>query len=518
MKKLPIGVQDFEKMCQDDYLYVDKTKHLYNLIKDGSVYFLSRPRRFGKSLMLSTLESIFLCKRNLFKGLWIDGSDYDWTVYPVIRIDMSKTDRSSAQMLSSSLSELLQEIAKRHEINIKIENVSAGLALNRLIEALVTRYQQKVVVLIDEYDKPMLDAIDDIEKAKGMRDILRDFYTILKAQDGNLKFLMLTGITKFSKVSIFSGLNNLQDITMDDEFAAILGYTQRELETVFAPWIEQLAEHNQHSLDEERAKIKHWYNGYQFSPYGVSVYNPFSTLLLFKQKQYRPHWFATGTPTFLIKLLEKADYSPEMLNHLEVGDSSFESYDIDRMDMLALFYQTGYLTIDRYDPEFRSYKLGFPNFEVQQSFNAAVLSHWAEVNDSFQDNMIMLLVRAVQANDMERFFNALKSFLASIPYELHQATEAYYHTIFYLIFHLFGYRIGAEVHTNIGRIDAVIELKDRILIFEFKLDQSADVALQQIHDKKYADKYRVLGKPIHLFGVSFSTIERNVVEWKTEKL
>jgi Predicted AAA-ATPase/PD-(D/E)XK nuclease superfamily len=450
--------------------------------------------------------------------LWIDSADYDWTVYPVIRIDMSRTDRSSTQTLSASLSELLRDTAKKYDLVLNTEGVSASVALNRLIEALVERYQQKVVVLIDEYDKPMLDVIESIEKAKAMRDVLRDFYTILKSQDGNLKFLLLTGVTKFSKVSVFSGLNNLQDLTMTDKYATLLGYTQSELEIVFAPWIARLAERDQHSVEEEKAKIKHWYNGYRFSSYGESVYNPFSTLLLFEHQQYWPHWFVTGTPTFLIKLIARMSFDINQAIQDPVRGTSFESHDIDKLKPLGLLYQTGYLTIESYDSEKDFYQLNYPNHEVEQSFLYSLLDYFVPDSNSQQEIMLTRLGDALAAEEFERFFEILKNFLVNIPYELHIKSERYYQNVFYFIFTLIGVELNIEVHTNVGRIDAVIEFKDKIIIFEFKLDQTAEIALQQIHDKKYADKYRALKKPIHLLGVSFSTSERNVVDWKTEKI
>ena len=511
-KKLPIGIQDFVKIREGDYVYVDKTQHLYNLIQRGSVYFLSRPRRFGKSLLISTLEAIFQGKKELFKDLWIANSDYDWKTYPVIRIDMSETVRTSPELLEQSLLDIVKMLAERYHINLG-KPLSSSQALGTLIRSLAEK-NNKAVVLIDEYDKPIIDNISDIKLALKMRNALRSFYTILKAQDGNLKFILLTGVSKFSKASVFSELNNLQDLTLDTNNATLLGYTQTELETVFDPWIQQLAVRDDHSLTEELTKIKRWYNGYQFSSKSERVYNPFSTLLLFQQQEYRVHWFETATPKFLMDILEKSTYLPEELNHFEAGETAFGTYDIERLELLPLLYQTGYLTITGFDKELRAYTLGYPNLEVEQSFTEAILSRWSGTRRGLQEQTNLNMARAIRDGHYSEFFKELKSFLASIPYDLHQPTEAYYHSIFYLIFHLLGYRIGAEVHTNIGRIDAVIELQDRVLIFEFKLDQPADVALQQIKDKKYAEPYQNTGKKIELFGVSFGTKERNVVEWK----
>ncbi len=514
-KKLPIGVQDFTILRTEGFVYVDKTELLHRLITQNRVYFLSRPRRFGKSLLISTLEAIFQGKKELFKDLWIEKSGYDWKPHPVIRIDMSETVRTSPELLAESLIKLLKRIASTHQLELG-NSLSPGDAFSMLITLLAER-GHKVVVLIDEYDKPIIDNISNPELALKMRDILRPFYGILKAQDGNLRFILLTGVTKFSKASVFSELNNLQDLTLTDQYSHLLGYTQTELETVFADRIAQLAEKYKHTITEELDNIKQWYNGYHFSAEGVSVYNPFSTLLLLEQKTYANHWFATATPKFLIDLLETRRYAPEKIEGAEIDFDGFGSYDIERLELLPLLYQTGYLTIKSYDPRFRTYLLGYPNLEVEQSFKEAVLNRLAEIPPEQRTHLTLSLTRALEKPDYDQFFEVLKTFFASLPYELHQPTEAYYHSIFYLIFHLLGYRIGAEVHTNLGRIDAVIELPDQILIFEFKLNQSAEVALKQIHDKQYYAPYVNLGKKIVLFGVEFSTELRNVEEWRVEK-
>ncbi len=516
MQKLPIGIQDFSKIREGNYAYVDKTSYLYDLIQKGSIYFLSRPRRFGKSLLISTLEAIFQGRKELFEDLWIAQSDYDWKQYPVIRIDMGQTVRTSPELLEQSLINLLKTIADQYQVDLGAY-LSAGDALNRLIMRLAAQ-GEKVVILIDEYDKPIVDNISEISLAKAMRNVLRSFYEILKVQDGNLRFLLLTGVSRFSKASIFSELNNLQDITLDNRYASMLGYTQEELEQVFDPWIERLAKTFNHPKAEELAEIQRWYNGYRFSSDGLPVYNPFSTLLLFEQQAYRVHWFDTATPKFLIDLLENSAYVPEQLNYFEVSDQAFGNYDIETLALLPLLYQTGYLTIRHYDPELQSYTLKYPNLEVERSLNEVILVRWTKTARETQDQAIFSLIKALRIYDFKNFFEILKSFLASIPYDLHEPTEAYYHSIFYLIFHLLGYRINAEVHTHQGRIDAVIELKDRVLVFEFKVNQSAEAALKQIHEKKYAAPYEHTGKVINLFGVNISTTERNITEWVSEQL
>jgi hypothetical protein len=426
---------------------------------------------------------------------------------------MTQADCTSLPNFHDSMIEILQRIATNYELSLESSHQNAARSLDQLIELLSAQHG-KVVVLIDEYDKPILDNLNITHLAQTLRDTLRQFYAILKAQDHNLRFVILTGVTKFSRVSIFSGLNNLQDISMSDQYATLCGYTEAELIQVFDPWIKRLATMHQRDPSTELSQIKRWYNGYQFSRQGARVYNPFSTLLLFEQQEYRPHWFVTGTPTFLINLIEESQFAPENMETLEVDDSDLESHDVLSMGLIALLYQTGYLTIESYDAELRLYKLNYPNFEVRESFTKMLLERISETTPPNQARFISEVSRSIRSGDYSQMFQSLQTFLAVIPYQLHQPTEKYYHSMFYLVFHLIGYRMSAEVSTNRGRMDAVLELKDRILIFEFKLNQSADIALQQIKDKQYAQRYQNQDKPIECFGVNFDTTLRNIVEWK----
>jgi hypothetical protein len=516
LPKLPIGIQDFSTLRTDQYVYVDKTQYLYNLITSGKVYFLSRPRRFGKSLLISTLEAIFKGQKELFKDTWIAGSDYVWTKYPVIRMDMSRANRTSPESFAHSIRRILLEIAKQYEIFLDATEQSLPDLLDSLITLLSAK--GKVVVLIDEYDKPILDNLSNLDLAQKMRDTLRQFYTIFKAQDGNLKFVMLTGVTKFSKVSVFSDLNNLQDITITDKYATLCGYTQSELTQVFDPWIQALAVKHKTSVETQYEKIKSWYNGYQFSAEGERVYNPFSTLLLFEQQSYRSHWFATGTPKFLIDKIDINEYSAQDLESLEVTETALQSQDIDQLSLVALLYQAGYLTIRQYDERTGSYCLDYPNLEVHMAFTSCLLSKIMEIPEAKQSTLVTHMLNALYDHEDERLFTQLKAFFASIPYHLHKPSESYYHSLFFTLFRLMGCRISAETSIHLGRLDAMIELPDRILIFEFKLNQSAEVALKQIHDKQYYQPYQALGKTIVLFGVSFNIKKRNIVEWVRQEV
>lgn len=512
-QKLPIGIQDFAKLHEEGFLYVDKTRYLHQLIQDGSVYFMSRPRRFGKSLMISALECIFKGRKELFQDTWIADSDCGWQEHPVIRIDMSRADRSGPERFSNSLIDLLAQIAKHYDVKLNSKS-NAGIALDSLISNLAEKHG-RVVILVDEYDKPILDNIGNIELAKTMRNCLRDFYTILEAQDGNIRFVMLTGVTKFSKVSVFSGLNNLQDLTMTDKYAAMLGYTQSELEENFAPWIKQLdAKFDAPQLDT----IQRWYNGYRFSEEGEHVYNPFSTMLLFEHMKYKPYWFSTGTPTFLLELVTKHNYHVQEIEHFKTDTLGLESHDIDDMGLIALLYQTGYLTIKSHNTDRDLLTLGYPNLEVQSSFQKSLLTYITQSPGAPQTSTLITLSDALLAADYDTAIQTLQSFLAGIPYELHQRGEKYYQTIFYLIFKVLGYRMGVEVSTHTGRIDAIIKLQDRVLIFEFKLDQSAETALAQIHDKGYYQPFQNSGKAIILFGVNFDTHDKNISDWTLQEL
>jgi hypothetical protein len=514
--KLPIGVQSFEILRQENYIYVDKTELLYKLVQEGRVYFLSRPRRFGKSLLMSTLDAIFQAKKHLFEGLWIEKSDYVWKKYPVIYLDMSTIPNGSSALLIDYLTQRLVKIAEEYGVSLN-PKLEPSTALQVLIESLA-KNNSNVVVLVDEYDKPLLDQINNVEVALQHRDTLKQFYGILKSQDQNLRFVMLTGVSKFSKVSVFSGLNNPNDISLASNYAALLGYTQQELEHYFEPWIEPLARKEDLSKPVLLAKIKHWYNGYRFSDANVKVYNPFSTLLLFDHQKFTTHWFATGTPTFLINLIDERKFDVTVLERLEVQESTFTVYEVDQLEILPLLYQTGYLTIQDYDNEYRSYTLGYPNFEVEQAFVNSLLARFTQVEKSEQDVYLFRLVKLLKRIEFEEFFSTLNQYLTQIPYELHMKKELYYQNIFYLLLTLVGLTMDAEVHTNRGRIDAVIELKDRVYIFEFKLDKTAQAALDQIKQRGYAEKYIHMKKTLYLLGVNFSTEKRNIESWLLETM
>ncbi|NQY74417.1 MAG: ATP-binding protein [Candidatus Margulisbacteria bacterium] len=517
---LPIGIQTFEGMIRGNYTYVDKTEYLYKLANvqsndpkaQGGRYFLSRPRRFGKSLLISTLEAIFKGRKELFKGLWIEKSDYNWNPYPVIKLDLSLPSSSDPEALRSGLCKRVKEAAQELQVSLDL-NQSPHELLGDLIQSAAST-GEKVVVLIDEYDKPIIDQLKNTEVAKQNREILKDFYGVLKSQDEHIRLVFLTGVSKFSKVSIFSGLNNLNDITMDSKYATLLGYTQEELEHYFEGWISELGESIKMDKQTTLKEIKKWYNGYQFSKADDAVYNPFSTLLLFDKKDFLSHWFETGTPTFLIDLLKQQQYGVPDIENAGIDESAFSSYEIDDLQVLPLLYQTGYLTIKSYDTESSLYKLGYPNHEVKAAFSRSLLENFSKLHKGLTNSYIWQLIQALRADDLDGFFKIMKVFFANVPYDLKAGEEKYFQSIFYLILLLMGIKIDVEVHTNDGRIDGVIETKDRLYIIEFKLNAPATDGLDQIKEKKYYEKYLMRkDKSITLIGVSFDSKTRTIKEW-----
>jgi hypothetical protein len=520
MKNLPIGTQTFEGIVTGNYVYVDKTRFIYNLAIAGSEsltasgpkFFLSRPRRFGKSLTISTLDALFSGRRDLFEGLWItQHTDYTFDKFPVLRFDLSNIGKEDGPQLAKSIGFRVRDLAKQHGVEVDPER-TVGQQFGQLIQKVAAKTQNRVVVLVDEYDAPIIRHITEAKKAADNRDVLREFYTTLKAEDAHLRFVLLTGVSKFSKVSVFSGLNNLQDLTMDVRYSTMLGYSQEELESNFAPHIEALAQAEELSVPETLEKIKHWYNGYRFSEAETKVYNPFSTLLLFEQKRFKGHWFETGTPTFLVDLIKKTEFDVPHIEQADVDESAFSTYEIENLNPLALLVQTGYLTIKTYNKKRNTYRLSYPNYEVENSFLMQVVKGFSE-DLQITEGTLWRLIDALVAADLTLFFDTLTVFFAKIPYDIQLKNEKYYQTIFYLIFTLIGMRIQAEVRTNKGRIDAVVETEDTIYLFEFKLQGTAEEALAQIESKGYGQKYLERKKKIRLCGVSFDPQERNVDRW-----
>lgn len=514
-KPVQASTYTFRKIIEGGFLYVDKTPYLYNLVQPAAgVYFLARPRRFGKSLMISTLEEIFLGNKELFRGLWIYDSDYQWQPYPVIRIDFSRLQVTTDTELKAGIERYLHQIARQHQVTIGGGPYYAQF--EDLILALAAKGQ--VVILIDEYDKPLIDNLQNLPEALKIRDTLKGFYTLIKAMDQYLRFVFITGISKFSKVGVFSAMNNLDDLTMDPRFATALGITETELETDFAEHITAFAAKEGCDTLTLQQRIREWYNGFCFIGGCERVYNPFSTLQLFSKQRFANYWFETGTPTFLIKLLKEQQYAVDQLDDLRLRELAFSTYEIDTLSIVPLLFQTGYLTIKDYEPVRRVYTLSYPNSEVEDAFVTYLLGAFNERDRGLNETYLWQLIDAVETHDLDQFFKILQGFFANVPYNIHLKHEKYYQTIFYLIFKLIGLRIEAEVSTNEGRIDAVIEVRDHIFLFEFKLDKSAEEALQQMKDRAYYQKYQAKSKALTLVGANFSSEQRKIMEWRQEAI
>lgn len=528
MKNLPLGYQDFRKIREEDKLYVDKTEYIWKIIQNGDVYFLSRPRRFGKSLLLSTLEYFFKGQRALFEGLVITEKPHDWKTSPVIFIRMNDVISESIRLIHESIITQFQSIAMEYAVDLKATR-HAAVAFKDLIEKLYKKYGP-VVVLIDEYDKPLLDFLgkgeSELEKLKNMqfahkvREFLKRFYGRLKPADGMLKFLFITGVSKFARTSIFSELNHLTDISFSDEYAALLGCTQIEVEQYFSDYITLLKAHIGYE-GNILADIRLWYNGYRFSEEPVTVYNPYSLLSLFSAKRFRNFWFETGTPTFLIDLIKEKRYQLDNFTGEALLSDTFTTWDLDNLELLPLMFQTGYLTIKQVMPMATMslktrYVLDFPNYEVKWALLDNILSSMYQNKRPNTAQIIDDLAQHLMKNDLKSFFDLIKSIFANVPYEIHLSHEHYYQSLFYVLFMLIGLQPRAEEQTNQGRIDTVVETPDRIFIFEFKLDQPASEAMQQIYDRKYYEKFLYLKKPIRLVGVAINSVKREISEWKVE--
>ncbi|GHV26540.1 ATPase AAA [Bacteroidia bacterium] len=509
MQKLPIGIQSFAKLRNDDYLYVDKTQDIHRLISSGVAYFLSRPRRFGKSLLVSTIDSIFKGKKELFKGLWIE-DNWDWTEqYPVIYLDFGQINNDTSVNLQTDLEDVLVKIAQQH--NITLTRTGAG-SFSELIAQLHKVAGQRVVVLIDEYDKPIVDNLSNLEVAEANRAVLHDFYQVMKAADEHLRFVFLTGVSKFAKVSVFSGLNNLRDITLNAQFATICGYTQAELESCFDSFIEQLAQKEGWTKQKTIEKIKYWYDGYSWDGENF-VYNSFSTLLFFAELVFKDHWFATGSPTFLVDLIKERNDVDLLLKPVEMSGSESDAFNLQEINIKVLLFQTGYLTVKRIDKDpfthRPSYILGPPNEEVRQALTAHLLSIYANYPLGSTETMQGQMMKQLFEGNAQSFERSLQALFAHIPYQLWGKDEKYYHSLFLLWLNLLGFKVDAEVSTDKGRIDAVWTWNERVVITEIKYAESGDTeqlldtALAQIHEKKYAERYAGGDKRIALLSIAF---------------
>lgn len=513
-KKLPLGIQTFSEIISEGHYYVDKTRAGHQLITEGKYYFLSRPRRFGKSLFLDTLKELFECNEPLFRGLYIHDK-WNWSEpAPVIRISLGGGVLKTPEALDQLLQQILDEHERRFDLPARYQESRSRL--RDLIGRLYQQTGRKVVVLIDEYDKPVLDNIDaDGAMLTSLREGLKNIYIVIKECDAHIRFAFVTGVSKFSKVSLFSGLNNLEDITLDPAYSAICGYTDDDLDRVFAPELPGL----------DREQIRRWYNGYNWL--GESVYNPFDLLRLFRRRVFHAWWFESATPTFLIKLMTERGFFTPNLAALHTGPDLISSFEVDAITPEALLFQTGYLTIKdamQMPSGTWRYTLCYPNREVETCLNAALLGGY--INDAGQsDQNRFRLEELLLAADIKGMQDLFTAFFASIPHHWHTRNEiarfeGYYASVFYSYFAALGFELRVEDVTSLGRIDMTLKLPQQIYLFEFKVVESMATgrALQQLKDKAYADKYRADGLPIYLIGVEFSSSQRNVVGFEAECL
>ena len=477
-KQLSTSIYTFRTIIEQNCMYVDKTKELYQLVsKPNGQYFLSRPRRFGKSMTLSALESIFLGEKELFKGLYIYDKPYEWKKYPIIRLSLNELTSKTAEELEKKLCYAIEDIAEGYGLEVSRDGASEKF--RQLIAKLYEKIAP-VVILIDEYDKPILDNILEKEEVQKIRALMKGFYGIIKASERFLRFTFITGVSKFTQVSIFSDLNNLTDITLNPDFATICGFTQSECEHYFAEWIDENYQKLEITKEDYLAKLKETYNGIRFTKKEVLVYNPVSFTRAMDECDFHHYWFETGTPTFLLKLLEEKDYDVVNFENLQLESSAFSSYDIDKLKLEALLYQTGYVTIKDYDSDSMLYTLSYPNKEVRSSFVLYLADYFTFLGREKYPSLVEQLRKAFLKNDIDEVFEILRVFYAKIDNTIKLKQEKYYQTVFYIIFTLLGYRIKAEVNTNKGRMDAVIKTDSNIYIFEFKLDKPASKALEQI--------------------------------------
>jgi hypothetical protein len=520
-RRLPIGIQEFISIREDGFCYVDKTELVYAMVNgSGKAFFLSRPRRFGKSLLCSTLGAFFEGRRELFgsiagyPALAVNDLDWEWKKHPVIKIDLNAGNYAEdAKNIKLILCNILENAARSFGISLRGE-----LAVNQfenLIQDACEKYNQKVVVIVDEYDKPLLNTITAPDIHLKIRDELKAFYGVLKSADQYLRFVFLTGVTKFAHVSIFSDLNHLSDLTLDPRYAGICGITQEELERDFAPEINDVLRETDKEREAYIQELRRFYNGYRFTEKRLSVYNPFGLLKHFDQEgRFLPYWYDTGTPTFLVKLIAEQKIKITDLNKLRVGYADFSKYDIAGMRAEPLLYQSGYLTIANYDAELGEFALDYPNEEIRASFARSLLEQYLPAPEGDSTVLNADLARSFMRGKPDDALAAIRRFLSSIPYDLIQDKENYYQTAVHLIFTMLGLNCRSEVRIASGRVDALVETNNYVYCFEFKLDKTAEEALEQIGAKDYLLPWTGTSKKLFKIGVNFDSKKNNIEKWK----
>ena len=513
MRRYPVGIQTFEDIRKENMLYVDKTEYVYRMTHtNGNYFFLSRPRRFGKSLLVSTMQSYFEGRKDLFEGLAMERLEKDWTVYPVLHFSMAGGKHMEREALERYLDQRLRKEEQR--FGVKPESEDLNDRLTYLIEAVYEQTGQRVVVLIDEYDAPLLDVVHEETQLESLRHVMRNFYSPLKDADPYLRFVFLTGITKFSQMSIFSELNNITNVSMDDEYAGICGITKEELLTQMQPDIEMLAERQGLTAEQTVERLKDHYDGYHFSSCSPDVFNPFSLLSCFAKRKFDSYWFGTGTPTYLIQMMRKFEVLPSEIGPVEADASEFDAPTEHLHSIIPLLYQSGYITIKDYNSSYNYYTLDVPNKEVKVGLTRSLIPYYVTRNTLSTTNTARRIAQTLDNRDMDGALRLLQTFLETVPYCRDTHYEGHYQQVLFIIFSLLtDYMVDVEVHTSRGRVDVVVLSRTDLYLIEIKMDRGAQAALRQIELKDYRRRFALSGNPVTKVGINFNSEKGNLDDW-----
>ncbi len=516
-KLYPLGIQTFERIIEEDRLYIDKTEYVYRMThSDSKYFFLGRPRRFGKSLLVSTLQSYFEGRKELFKGLAVEKLEKEWTEYPVLHFDMSGGKHMEKEQLERYLANVLDK--EEEKFGYKSDNVDANVRLINLIDTAFKQTGRQVVVLIDEYDAPMLDVAHEAEQLDKLRNVMRNFYSPLKMCEPKLRFVFLTGITKFSQLSIFSELNNIKNISMDNEYAGICGITVEELLTQMSNDVDILAEAQGLTREATVAKLKEFYDGYHFAAESPDVFNPYSLLNCFSDRQFNAYWFGSGTPTYLINMMRKFGVLPtDVITRVEADASEFDAPTENMVSIMPLLYQSGYITIKDYNREYNYYTLDVPNKEVKVGLTRALIPSYVTHNTLATTNTARRIAQALDKQDMAGALELLQTFLGTVPYCDNTHYEGHYQQVLFIVFSLLtDYLVDVEVHTPKGRVDIVLLTRTDLYILELKMNSDSHAAMRQIDLKDYRQRFALSGKPVTKVGINFDILEGNITDWTIE--
>ena len=514
IKRLPVGIQSFEKLREQDCLYIDKTAYIHEMIHLSNYIFLSRPRRFGKSLLVSTIQSYFEGKKDLFKGLYIDRVEKEWTEYPVLRFSLASAKHMGKEQLEDYLLYILAENEQR--FGLTSERREPNIRLASLITRVYEKTGKQVVVLIDEYDAPLLDVVHEQEQLPLLRQVMRNFYSPLKDCDPYLRFVFITGITKFSQLSIFSELNNLKNISMDPHFVALCGISVDEVKAQMADYLEDFARAKKTSVDDALEALKKQYDGYHFTPFSPDIFNPFSLLNALQDKQLKSYWFESGTPTFLIEMLRKFNVVPSMLKPTKAVASAFDAPTENMTSVIPLLYQSGYFTIKDYNEVSELYVLDIPNTEIRIGLMESLLPDYVQIDAYKGTTTVGEMYLALLEEDLDEMLRLLQTYLLTIPQCDNTNYEGHYQQLLYVIFSLLGRYVDVEVRTATGRVDMVLRTARKVYLFELKMGRSAEAAMQQINLKDYPSRFALSGLPVVKVGINFDATKHTITDWKIE--